>query len=384
MPDGTLDLDLEPDNVLEDMSAAVLDDLLPDRYPQNDLFICDIQDVVGKDIVPMMEHPFYSLSKKPDTLIRRYEYGDVYIEIVPSAKGIATIYDKDILVYIISQMIAALNQGKPIHKTVSVNIHEALLFMNRKTGGRDYAAVKDALARLSGTRIQTNIKMDGIEQANGFGLIDSWDITRSQKSGRILSCEVTLSNWLFRGIRSKFVLSLSPVYFRLKKPMERRFYEIGRKHCGNQSKWEISLEKLWKKSGSSANLAKFRFATKEICEAIQQSREKNGSSYFPDYDIYFVEGAADKASNEEKVDKVIFVNKGTVRTKRGKLADAVDKISLKSSTFDAARKLLKGWSVAHVETLWRSWMANSEQLPEKPDAAFIGFCKKFVKDNGVP
>jgi hypothetical protein len=45
--------------------------LLPDRYPQHDLFICDVADAVLKDIMPQMEHPFYSLSKKPDTSIRR-------------------------------------------------------------------------------------------------------------------------------------------------------------------------------------------------------------------------------------------------------------------------------------------------------------------------
>jgi hypothetical protein len=46
--------------------------LLPDRHPQHDLFICDVADAVLKDVMAQMEHPFYSLSKKPDTVIRRY------------------------------------------------------------------------------------------------------------------------------------------------------------------------------------------------------------------------------------------------------------------------------------------------------------------------
>lgn len=37
--------------------------LLPERHPQHDLFICDVADAVLKDVMPQMEHPFYSLSK---------------------------------------------------------------------------------------------------------------------------------------------------------------------------------------------------------------------------------------------------------------------------------------------------------------------------------
>ena len=50
--------------------------LLPDRHPQHNLFVCDVADAVLKDDMASMEHPFYSLSKKPDTAVRRYDHGD--------------------------------------------------------------------------------------------------------------------------------------------------------------------------------------------------------------------------------------------------------------------------------------------------------------------
>jgi hypothetical protein len=78
------------------------DHLLPARHTKGDLFICDVADAVLKDIMPQMEHPFYSLSKKPETKIRRYEHNGNWLEIIPSVKGLATIYDKDILIYCIS------------------------------------------------------------------------------------------------------------------------------------------------------------------------------------------------------------------------------------------------------------------------------------------
>src|SRR5580658_8743053 len=80
--------------------------LLPERHPQHELFICDVADAVLKDVMAHMEHPFYSLSKKPDTAVRRYEQNGNWIEITPSVKGLATIYDKEILIYCISQMMA--------------------------------------------------------------------------------------------------------------------------------------------------------------------------------------------------------------------------------------------------------------------------------------
>lgn len=42
---------------------------------------------------------------------------------------------------------------------------------------------------------------------------------------------------------------LAPDYFNLRKPIERRIYEIARKHCGDQELFKIGLEKLQLKVG---------------------------------------------------------------------------------------------------------------------------------------
>ena len=68
---------------------------MPVKHGQGDLFICDVADAALKDLIPQMEHPFYSLSKKPDTVIRRYEHNGNWLQIIPSVKGLATIYDID-------------------------------------------------------------------------------------------------------------------------------------------------------------------------------------------------------------------------------------------------------------------------------------------------
>jgi len=45
----------------------------PDRH--HDLFIRDVADAVFKDMMAHMEHPFYSLSKKPENTVARRRSG---------------------------------------------------------------------------------------------------------------------------------------------------------------------------------------------------------------------------------------------------------------------------------------------------------------------
>ena len=207
--------------------------LLPVRHPQPDLFICDVADAVLKDVTQQMEHPFYSLSKKPVTSVSRYEHGEHWLEITPSVKGLATIYDKDILIFAISQIMAKLNDGQPVSPRVRINTRDFLVFCNRDTGGKDYKAFISALERLRGTTISTNIRTGDEEQIETFGLIDASSVRRKKGlDGRLLWVEVTLSEWVFRAIRAGEVLTLNRDYFRLGKPYERRVYEIARKHCG--------------------------------------------------------------------------------------------------------------------------------------------------------
>src|SRR5215467_15496134 len=85
--------------------------LVPDRHPNRDFFIADILDWALKDDRHSMEHPMFSLSKKPDRRIRRYEHNGNSLTVAPSAYGLATIWDKDILIYLISQIVEGLNQG---------------------------------------------------------------------------------------------------------------------------------------------------------------------------------------------------------------------------------------------------------------------------------
>lgn len=148
--------------------------------------------------------------------------------------------------------MAALNAGRAISRRLTLRAHDLLVATNRETSGDGYKRLREAFERLAGTRITTNMETGGQEVTTGFGLIESWQIVRASKGGRMASVSVVLSERLFRAGEAKSVLTLSTDYFRLRKPLERRVYEIARKHCGRQRQWGISVEVLLKKSDSAS------------------------------------------------------------------------------------------------------------------------------------
>jgi plasmid replication initiation protein len=340
--------------------------LLPERHPQHDLFICDVADAVLKDVMPQMEHPFYSLSKKPETNVRRYESNGQWLEVTPSVKGLATIYDKDILIYCISQVMAKLKAGEKVSQRIRVSSRDLLIFTNRGTAGKDYKALIEALDRLEGTRIRTNIVTGDEEQVEGFGLIDASAIRRKHGlDGRLLHCEIKLSDWVFNAIRHNEVLTLHRDYFRLRKPLERRVYELARKHCGQQPSWKVSLETLLRKSGSQSPEKGFR----------QMIRTLAASDHLPDYRVEF-DGATDM---------VTFFNRGTMKA-AALVGPGPEPWAgqLDPDVYGDARNVAPGWDVRHLEQEWRSWLGENEIAPKNPERHFVKFCQSWYERRGRP
>lgn len=333
--------------------------LLPIRHPQGELFLCDLGDVPLKDDAASMEHPIFALSTKPDTTERVYKHNDNELTVTPSTAGLATIYDKDILIFAISQIMEAKNNGQPYSKYVSFNAKDFLRFANRMTNGRGYSGLNDALKRLGGTRLETNIETNGEQQIVGFGLIDSYHIRKKLNNGTVVDWGITLSDWMFNAVEANEVLTLHPDYFRLRKPLERRIYEIVRKHCGKQKIWKIGVDLLLKKTGSQTPLWKFRQLLAPIIEA----------DHLPDY-------TAEYAGENDAF--VIFRNRRFIKPKT-----IARRISLQPETFVKARNLAPSWDVYYLEQEWRNWMSESNKNhPDKPDAAFLGFCKSWFERKG--
>jgi len=338
--------------------------LLPDRMQQNDFFVCDIFDAAPKGDMASMEHPIFSISTKPDRRIRRYESGATFVEVTPSVKGLATVHDRDVLIYCISQCIAALNEEKPVTQTLRFRAYDLLTATNRGTDGRGYEQLRAALDRLMGTRVVTNIITGDREEIDGFGLIDRYKIIRETRDGRMQEVEISLSDWVFNAIQHKEVLTLHRDYFRLRKPLERRIYELARKHCGQKSEWKISLQKLQTKCGSSSTEKEFRRLVQKI------AREDQAFGHIPDYAV------------EMQNDMIRFTSRRTDVLSR---SHTFQQVRLDPETYHDARLVASGWDVRFLEQEWRSWMAEMDSDPPRnPSKAFIGFCKKWAETRGTP
>lgn len=249
------------------------------EYPeQTDIFMMlkPASDWSVKDDMSSMEFPIFSLSKNIDTRIRVYSRAGKTVRIIPSAVGAATVFDKDILIYCISQMVKATDVGLPVNRRVRIEVYPFLASTKRSCGGASYERVIDMCRRLKGTTIETNVRTTDVERTHGFSLIEDYSIVQYTASGKgALELELTISDWLYRAVVETDILTLSPAYFSLTQPFERRIYELGRKHCGHQAWFTISLGVLREKVGSQQ-------IPKEFNRDLRALVKRNG---LPDYHV---------------------------------------------------------------------------------------------------
>jgi len=331
--------------------------LLPDRHPQKDFFILDIADVVLKDDMASMEHPLFSLATKPDHRHLEYRGGGNRLKIIPSGVGLPTIFDKDILIFCISQLMHKKNRGEPIGNRVRFSGRELLMATNRPTNNLGYQRLEQAFHRLRGTNFQTDITTGNKRETRIFGLIDEGGfVMKEEGEWRLDYCEVVLSDWVMRAIEGDEVVTISNDYFRLRRPLERRIYEIARKHCGSQKRWHINLAKLQDKTGSNAPLKKFRLNIRQIIEG----------DHLP---FYTLELTSD--------DLVVF------RPRQNRVTITAS-IVLPEWAEEKGREVAreKGWDYHALRANWMDF-AQVETAkgnpPQNAGAAFVAYCKKQEK-----
>lgn len=282
---------------------------------QGELFVAELANWPLKDDIASMEIPLFSLSKNKDTETRLYRRKGKVVRIMPSAAGAATVFDKDLLLYAASQIVEAQNKGLPVSRHVKIDTGDFLLATRRGDGRASFERVADMLRRLKGTTIETNIETGGVQQTDGFSLIDNYrilsektrvELKKDKKTGaesrqevtRVLSFTITISEWLFNGLRNFEVLTLDRGYFQLTRSIDRRLYEIARKHCGDQPMWKCNIDLLGEKIGTKRERFKIR---DEIRKAI-------AADEIPEYRIAL--------DTSKPIDDVVFYTKDVAKLHR--------------------------------------------------------------------
>ena len=155
---------------------------------------------------------------------------------------------------------------------------------------------------------------------------------------------VTLSDWIYRSVLGRSVLTLHRDYFHLRKPLERRVYEIARKHCGRQTEWRIGLETLLKKTGSTSPRRVFR-------KMIRDMAEEDG---LPDYSI--------------------MLDTGDLVRVRARAAEAGPQLG--AEIHERVRGVAPGLDPYFLEAEWRRhWQASGRPKLRSPEAAFLAFAR---------
>lgn len=250
------------------------------RHPQRDFFVADIYDLASNfwSDTASLEFPLFAM--KATKNIRTYERGDVKFTIMPCAEnGSPTQTDMDIWIFVISKLMTSINKNEPINPIIRFTAYDYLISTNRPTTKQYYNQLKTSLFRMVSSSIRTSFNWDKryknkptVERA--FNFLEGASIIYD-KYRRMQAIEVVLPQWLYEGVQKRSVLKLSPDYFRIQSPLHRRIYEIARKHCGNQQFFEISLDLLQSKTGSTSPKKLFKLYIKRLSE----------SNELPDYSL---------------------------------------------------------------------------------------------------
>jgi len=238
------------------------------KLPQGqlDLFIASASDVSPKAHQDLMARCWFNLSKKKRTEPIVHRMGDNFIEISGDEKyGIANIWDNDVLIFVLSQYMNALNHGLSTGRRFQFSGYEFFSFVGKKTiGGKDYDDLWKRLQRLHHTFLATNIRMNGENKQHSFNWLS--EIKQMRRNGVHLGYEISIPEWLYDSVvNHKMVLTLDEGYFKITSGVERWLYMFARKAGGyNVGGWSESIESIYNKSGSVGTLTEFKRTIKKI------------------------------------------------------------------------------------------------------------------------
>lgn len=166
---------------------------------------------------------------------------------------------------------------------------------------------------------------------------------------------------------------INRAYFHLSKGLERRLYELARKHVGRQPEWYIGIKRLAEKCGSIDTARKFKFRINEICEA----------GNIPDYHVEIVDPAEVSTPFKTK-------GKQALVRFQPKFDDLVVLDVPNPSDLHVAHSVLTEikhadpeYDIQYILDAWREWAVKQDDPVKSANAAFRGFAKKYIEANPI-
>ncbi|SDD36694.1 replication initiator protein A [Kordiimonas lacus] len=237
-----------------------------------------------RDIRETMDFPMMAL-EKGRTVPIFVESARGYVKVVSAADShIASIYDHDIIIYLVSELNDAKNRGAKLNNVVLFHPCRLLKGIGRGTSGRDYQRLADSIRRLRTTTITTNLKITenfGVEVP--FSWVQRYEIPTyrpgrdSTKVRASMPWRIELPHWVCSMIDSqRDILRVHPDYFSLKSAIARALYRTARKSVNPAiGRWQYHARTLHQRYAIRSSLSRF---IRKVCEIAD-------ADLLPDYCI---------------------------------------------------------------------------------------------------
>lgn len=253
----------------------------PSGDEQADFFVPSLYDVGGRDNRSIMDVAVFRLSKRDKRAgeMIRYELPDGFVEVTAGPYGMASVWDYDIVLMMVSHLTEAMNRyregkGDKPGRTFKPHVSDILKFARRGDGSRQVEEVEAALDRLKGTTVKTVRERTGandrkMRQTEAEGLISRYSVLSRTDSDRLSAVEIEAPQWIYQEIvggKQPDVLTVHPDYFLIDPGIGRFVYRLARRSAGKgAAKW--SFQTIYKHSGSTGTFSKFRENLRKIIRA---------------------------------------------------------------------------------------------------------------------
>ncbi|WP_165222062.1 replication initiator protein A [Affinirhizobium pseudoryzae] len=289
-----------------DITGVLMQESVPKRIlrpsPREDaqltFFVPTVYDAPIKDDVNLMDVAPFSLSKRSNAAIIRYELKDSLITIEGGAEtGLATVFDYDIFLNMVSYLADEVQryrreESKGLRpslppKTYRPSASHVLKFCRRSDGGKSYEDLEAALDRLANTTIKVvNLSNGRRRQVDSRPLIGGYSVVSRTNANRIELIEITIPDWVYTSVvrndRTIPLLTLHEDYFLISSGLGRFIYRLARKAAG-KGEATYSVREIHKRSGSTQEYRKFAYDLKEFIVRTQ-------AFPMPDYDLALQDG----------------------------------------------------------------------------------------------
>lgn len=359
----------------------------PDHEKQLDLFTPPLADLTLKDELSIIDIAPFGLAKSPRFDSIKYELKNANITVTGSNEyGIATIYDYDIVLYMVSHLAhqmelikqkAKKGESAPLPpRTFRPDITAMLNFCRRQKGGRQAKELEQALLRLKFTGIVIQATDENYRRTGTFSYIEDFAVISRTKTGSIADISMAIPRWIYDSIvrpTKPNILTLDRAYFLLKEGMHRFLNRFARQRAG-YTQAKVPVADVHYHSGSKQSL---KYFTRDLKTAIKKL-EKDP---LPNYVIEFeTQGRGKNFMICTYKKPLIEQKKKQSKESIASVTELMDSIKSNPATLEKAQEVAPSYDIK--DYLLKEWAkyAISEREKGRPiktsvHNAFVGFCK---------